>query len=93
MEILIHASWYIGLMVSLIPYAIERQKTANMQSLVLRALFWQFSLEYQKKRCSWSFSLPWIKQTQRSRLLRTIVISAWTTLGQACVKKVISLWK
>ena len=90
MDVLVHAPWWIWLVVSLIPYSIERQKTLNMQSLALSALGWQFSLKYQKKQCSWSFSLPWVKQIQRVQNFRTIFISTWTKLVQECVKKVSS---
>jgi len=93
MEFLLHAPWWIWLLVSVIPYSIKQRQTSNMQSLVLSALFWQFSLIYQKRQYSWSFSLPWIKQMQRSRYLRAIFTSTWAELVQVWVKKVISFWR
>lgn len=93
MEFLLRMPWWIWLLVSVVPYSIKRQQTPNMQSLVLSALFWQFCIKYQKKHCSWSFSLPWIEQMQRAQHLRTIYISVWTKWVQEWVKQVISLWR
>ncbi len=93
MEILLHAPWWIWLLVSIVPYSIKRRQTSKMQSLALSALFWQFCLTYQKRQYSWSFSLPWIKQMQHARDLRTSFISTWTKQVQEWVKQVISLWR
>lgn len=93
MEILLHVPWWIWLLVSLIPYSIKRQQTPHMQSLVLAALFWQFTLKYQKRQCLWSFSLPCIEQIQRNLSLRKLLISMWARLIQEWGKKVISLWR
>lgn len=93
MEILVHLPWWIWLVVSIIPYSIKRQQTPTMQSLVLAALFWQFTLKYQKRQCSWSFSLPWIKQMQRNRSLRKLLTSTWAGLIHEWGKKVLSLWR
>lgn len=93
MEILTYMPWWTWLLLSIVPYSIKRQRTPNMQSLVLSALFWQFSLHHQKRQYSWSFSLPWIKRMQRSRTLRKLFASTWTKLVQAWVKKLISFWR
>lgn len=93
MEIFVHLPWWIWLLLSIVPYSIKRQQTPNMQSLVLAALFWQFSINSQEKRCSWSFSLSWIEQIQRNRILRRLLISTWTRLILEWVKKMMSLWR
>ncbi len=93
MEILLHMPWWIGLLLSIVPYSIKRRRASNMQSLILSALFWQFSLVYQKRQSSWSFSLPWIKRMQRSRSLCRLLASAWVKLIQEWVKKVMSFWR
>ncbi len=84
-----HIQWF-WLVVSLLPYTIERQKTSNMQSLVLSALLWQFSCTYQKKQCTWSFSLPWIKHVQQTQHFRMLLTSLWTRAIQTWVKKIAS---
>ena len=64
-----------------------------MQSLVLSALFWQFSLTSQRGQYAWSFSLPWIGRIQRIRTLRKLLASAWGKLIQEGAKKLLSLWR
>jgi hypothetical protein len=93
MEILVHLPWWVWLLLSIVPYSIKRQRASNMQSLVLSALFWQFSFKHQKKQYSWSFSLPWIKHMQRNRSLRKLIASSWVKLIQEGAKKVISCWR
>lgn len=93
MEIFVHLPWWIWLLLSIVPYSIKRRRTVNMQSLVLSALFWQFSFTYQKRQSSWSFSLPWIKRMQRNRSLLKLLASSWVTLLKEAAKKVLPFWK
>ncbi len=93
MEILLHMPWWTWLLLSIVPYSIKRRRASNMQSLLLSALFWQFSLHHQKRQCSWSFSLPWIRHMQRSRSLRKLLTSTWVKLIKEGAKKVISFWR
>jgi hypothetical protein len=93
MEILLHMPWWIWLFLSIVPYSIKRRRTSSMQSLVLSALFWQFSFNNQKRQYSWSYSLPWIKHIQRSRSLHKLLASSWVKLIQEGAKKVISFWQ
>jgi hypothetical protein len=93
MEILVHLPWWIWLLLSIIPYSIKRQRESHMQSLVLAALFWQFSLTSQKGRYAWSFSLPWVRRIQRSRALHNLLASAWGKLIQEGAKKLLSFWR
>jgi hypothetical protein len=90
MDMLLHSPWWIWLLVSVVPYSIERRKTPEIQSLVLNALFWNFCIKYQKGHCSWSFSLPWIKQIKRTQQWRTRFISAWKKLLQEWMKQFLS---
>jgi hypothetical protein len=91
MEILGYVPWWIWLLVSIVPYSIKRRKTPDMQSLVLSALFWQFSFTYQKRQYSWSFSLPWIKLMQSKHCLRKLFASAWAKFVHEIIKKIITL--
>lgn len=93
MEILIHLPWWIWLLLSIIPYSIKRRKGSHMQSLVLLALFWQFSLTSQRGQYAWSFSLPWVKRIQRSHTLRKLLASAWGKLIQEGLRKLLSFWR
>lgn len=94
MEFLLHIPWWIWLLVSVVPYSVKRERTSNIQSLVLSALFWQFCIKYQKRyHYSWSFSLPWIEQTHRARYLHTVFMKAGTKWVQEWVKKAMSLWR
>jgi hypothetical protein len=93
MEILVHLPWWIWLLLSITPYSIKRRRGSNMQSLVLSALFWQFSLTSQKGRYAWSFSLPWVRRVQRSRAQRKLLASAWRKLIQEGAKKLLSFWR
>lgn len=93
MAILFHLPWWTWLLVSIVPYSIKRRPREKRQSLALSALFWQFSLIYQKKQYSWSFSLPWIKHMKRSRSLHKLVTSAWVNLIKEGTKKVMSFWR
>ena len=93
MEILVHLPWWIWLLSSVIPYSIKRRRGLDMQSLVLSALFWQFSLTSKKGCYSWSFSLPWVKRIQRSRTLRELLDSVWIKLIQEGAKKLLSFWR
>jgi hypothetical protein len=64
-----------------------------MQSLILSALFWKFSLTYQKKQYFWSFSLLYIKYMQHSRYTRKLFASTRAKTALEWIKRVISLWR
>lgn len=93
MAILVHMPWWVGLLLSIVPYSIKRRRRSHMQLLVLAALFWQFSLTSQKGQYAWSFSLPWVRRIQRSRTLRKLLVSAWVKLIQEGAKKLLSFWQ
>lgn len=88
MEILVHLPWWIWLLLSIIPFSIKRRRGSNMQSLVLSALLWQFSLTYQRRQYAWSFSLPWVRHVQHK-----LLASAWRKLIQEMAKRLLSFWR
>lgn len=93
MEILVYLSWWIWLLLGIIPYSMKRRRGSHRQSLVLLALFWQFSLTSQRGQYAWSFSLLWIKHMQRIRSLHKLLAPTWVKMIQGGTQKVLSFWR
>lgn len=71
-----------------------------MQSLILPALFWQFSLTSQRGRYALNFWLPWFTRVQRSHAQRKLRLTRFygspkpsmplRKLDHLCQKSVVS---
>ncbi|GHO98548.1 hypothetical protein KSF_085960 [Reticulibacter mediterranei] len=83
--------FWLWLLLSLLPYQIERQKKRNLYSFTLLALLWQFTFTRRNKRYHWSFSLPWIKHLSRLQSVRTLFTQVMTKMIQEAVNKLLSL--
>jgi len=56
---------WLWLVVGLLPYSIKRHQGKEEQLLAVRALFWRLSIRWQRGKCSWDLSVPWIEHWRR----------------------------
>lgn len=57
---------WVWLAVGLIPYSIKRHQTEEEQALInVRAFFWQFTVHWQQRQCSWEVYIPLIEHLRR----------------------------
>ncbi len=59
-----HMIWF-WVAISLLPYAIKRYQEKDEQMLSVRALFWQLTLRWQYRRCSWEVYIPLIEHLRK----------------------------
>ena len=59
-----HTLWF-WLAMGFLPYAIKRHRTQDEQVLSVRALFWQLTLHWQPRQCSWEVYIPLIEHLRQ----------------------------
>lgn len=52
---------WLWVLVGMLPHSIKRDQEKNKQRLEIRALFWQLSICWQQRRCSWTMDIPIIR--------------------------------
>jgi hypothetical protein len=57
--------WLLGLMMSLIPYTVQRMHTKRDRQFVIRAVAWKLTIRRTQRDCYWSLSIPLIEQFHR----------------------------
>lgn len=85
--------WWIWIILSVIPYTIQHRKTPKRYVLVLIAFGWRFSLRWQKRQVSWSFSLPWAQKIQHIRRVRELMASTWVNVLFHWTRKMLPPWE
>jgi hypothetical protein len=59
-----HIDWF-WFALGLFPYSIKQQHERKMQLLRVYAFFWQLTIEWHGKRCSWKLYIPLLEQLRQ----------------------------
>lgn len=57
--------FWIWLIAGLVPYSITWKSIAGERVLRIRALFWYFEVQQNKRHCEWIVRIPFIEQLRQ----------------------------